>query len=61
MVGGRPKDVYMSPSDSQFPDLNLLGGDYCDLHGVHVWSNYNNRTVKLIFGGAWELVSKSKL
>ena len=50
MVGGRPKDVYMSPSDSQFPDLNLLGGDYCDLHGVHVWSNYNNRTVKMIFG-----------
>ena len=50
----------MSPSDSRFSDLNLLGSDYCDIHKVHQWSDYKNGRVKLIFGGDWDLVTKSK-
>ncbi|RPB15020.1 hypothetical protein P167DRAFT_571885 [Morchella conica CCBAS932] len=59
-IGGHPKDVYMSPSNSHFPDVNLLGGDFCDTHGVYLGYDYVNSRVKLFFGGEWETVRKSK-
>jgi hypothetical protein len=60
-VGGHPKDVYMLPSDFHFTNVNLLGGDFCDAHGVYLAYDYVNSRVKLLFGGEWETARKPKL
>ena len=47
---------YESPTNSQFADINLLGGDFCSLHQVHLCYDYVVRRVELRFGGNWKVV-----
>ena len=49
----------MSPDDSDFSDLNLLGTDFCADHDVYLAYDYKNHEVKLFFGGKQELLPKS--
>ena len=42
--------LLMSPSDSQFPDVNIAGGDFCDLYRAVVVNSYNNKKVQMVFG-----------
>jgi hypothetical protein len=52
----------MSPPNSHFPDINILGADFCNEYDVRVWHEHKNQTAKLYFGGdQWELNKKLEL
>ena len=44
----------MSPENSHFADVNILGIDFCNVNEVSPWYDYKNQKVKLYFGGGWE-------
>ncbi|PWW77164.1 hypothetical protein C7212DRAFT_315168 [Tuber magnatum] len=59
-IGGRPKEVRMSPPNSRFGDINLLGADFCNLHNVSLMYDYLDYKVKMVFGGRWDLSTRYK-
>ncbi|RPB15818.1 hypothetical protein P167DRAFT_602907 [Morchella conica CCBAS932] len=60
-IGGYHHLVQMSPDTSHFPDINLLGTDFCSAYNTNLWFDFQRRRMKLYFGGEWEMVRKSKL
>ncbi|KAF8543539.1 hypothetical protein BDD12DRAFT_801897 [Trichophaea hybrida] len=54
-IGGYQSPVRTSPSISHFPDVNVLGTDFYEFHGVRVWQDYAKRRAKLYIGGEWEV------
>jgi hypothetical protein len=57
-LAGYPHSVYMSPKNSQFASVNILGMDFCNVNEVHLWHDYKDRKVTLYFGGRWELPTR---
>ncbi|KAH0609470.1 uncharacterized protein H6S33_012956 [Morchella sextelata] len=60
-IGGHPKEVYMSPRNSHFTDINLLGTDFCSAHNTNLWFDFQRRRMKMYFGKKWKVVEESKL
>lgn len=61
-IAGHRHIVHVSPSNSHFWDINILGGDFCKLNEVFLCYDYVNRRVKLYSGGKWRVVEgESKL
>lgn len=60
-IGGHIHSVSVSPENSQFRDINLLGGDFLKTHNVYLTVDYPQNRVKLYFGGEWAIVPKSTL
>jgi len=60
-LAGYSHSVYMSPRNSHFADVNILGMDFCNVNQVRPWHDYENRKVTLYFGGGWEPHRESKL
>lgn len=50
-IGGHEHPIYMSPKNSHFSDINLLGGDFCNLRQVFKVEDYVRNQVKIYFGG----------
>ncbi|CUS15086.1 unnamed protein product [Tuber aestivum] len=59
-IGGHSKEVRMSPPNSRFSDINILGADFCFLHNVSLMYDYRNLKVKMVFGGTWDLLIRSR-
>lgn len=53
-LAGYRHSVYMSPKNSHFANVNILGMDFCNVNEVRPWHDYKNRKVTLYFGGGWE-------
>lgn len=47
-VSGYKMLVFMSPEDSHFNDINLLGSDFLALSNSILTANYGNNTLKLV-------------
>ncbi|KIX03015.1 uncharacterized protein Z518_06565 [Rhinocladiella mackenziei CBS 650.93] len=58
-IAGHPNPVYLSPSDSHFSELNLLGMDFCSRIGFIPLIRPNNLMVTYYLGDGWEVNSDS--
>jgi hypothetical protein len=58
-IAGCLHPVYLSPQDSHFFDVNILGADFCSQFIPISQVERNDRTVKLYFGNnRWEVKAK---
>ncbi|KAG0640739.1 hypothetical protein HOY80DRAFT_1116354 [Tuber brumale] len=62
-IAGRQHSVFRAPQCSHFVNINILGADFLDVHGVSLVSNPDGLESKLFFDGkAWKvLVEGEKL
>jgi hypothetical protein len=60
-VAGYPQRVYLSPPDAHFPDMNVLGMDFCSLNGFLSRVRAGDRNVTYYIGNDWEVKLKPKL
>jgi hypothetical protein len=57
-----PSQVFMSPPDSHFSGVGILGNDFRHMHSVAVWEHYQTLEAKLFFDFEWPWdVKKPKL
>jgi hypothetical protein len=59
-IAGYPHPVHMSPSDSLFSNVNLLGQDFCSMNGFCSRIDDDDLMVTYYVGNDWE-VPKPKL
>jgi hypothetical protein len=45
----------LSPKDSHFADLNILGIDFCAMAKLRVWPDFEKETVEFFFGNKWKV------
>ncbi len=59
MIAGYNHRVNLSPLNSHFSDVNILGADFCSSYIPVSQVDINNRTVKLYFSNNdWEVKAK---
>lgn len=56
-IAGYHHQVHVSPSNSHFPEVNILGSDFCIAQKVGLVPNRAKGTVNLYFdfGAKWEM------
>jgi hypothetical protein len=54
-IAGHPHPVHIAPSDSLFPNVNLLGQDFCIMNRLCPWIDDNGQTVTYYIGEKWEI------
>jgi hypothetical protein len=54
-IAGHYHTVYISPPDSRFADVNILGGDFCIMNRLRPWIHENSRAVTYYIGKGWEV------
>ncbi|PUU77262.1 hypothetical protein B9Z19DRAFT_1065998 [Tuber borchii] len=57
-IGGHPSPAYKASTGSHFHDINLLGTDFCMVHGVTKVENYSKRRARLHFDRHVDVVQK---
>ena len=57
-IAGYRHMIYVSPDDSHFSDINLLGADFCNVNIPIPKDNFNVKTEKLYFNNKWEVKLK---
>ena len=59
-IAGYPHPVHMSPSDSLFSNVNLLGADFGFMNGFGYCYNDNHPTITYYIGTKWEVNRKQR-
>ena len=60
-IAGYGNPVYLSPPDSRFSEVNLLGMDFCSYNGFTPQVISGDLTVTYYIGNDWEVHPKPKL
>jgi hypothetical protein len=60
-IAGYPHTVYISPKDSHFADVNLLGSPFLSLRNIALAYNGNKRALDVMFGWGKQWECRSKL
>jgi hypothetical protein len=60
-IAGYSHPVHLSPLDSHFSDVNLLGIDFCSLNGFLSQVVAGDRMVTYYIGNNWEVNPKPDL
>jgi hypothetical protein len=59
-IAGHDQEMYMSPEDSHFSTINLLGQDFASLHGFTTKVNSKDRVITYFFGDEWDTHRKKR-
>jgi hypothetical protein len=51
----------MSPSNSHFHHINIMGTDFANAYNISQWHDYEKGKAQLFFGSDWDVVRKSVL
>jgi hypothetical protein len=54
-IAGYSSIVHLSPPESHFPQVNLLGVDFCNQHGLISEVVKGDRIVKYYLGQRWKV------
>jgi len=57
-IAGYEHPVYVSPPDSHFAGINILGGDFCHRKLLRPWLDDEHPTVTYYVGKKWQVVPK---
>ena len=58
-ITGRVHPIHIAPSESHFSNINILGGDFCQLKRLRPWVHDDGETITYYIGRKkWSLPSK---
>ncbi|CAG8611349.1 3692_t:CDS:1, partial [Dentiscutata heterogama] len=61
LINNKPIFAHLSPNDSHFTDINVLGAEYLKLTGARLFANYEDEDISVLFESFNEDIQNNKI